>query len=148
VFVDEAGHRGRIVGRIGVVLTVLVCAYLLLLGASLVQAPWVPHFALPGLGQVLPNHTAALPPSLGPHAVVTPTPVFAPSQQRSPARPTPTTSTTVTRAVTPAKGAPTTATALSTPTTTPLTTTLPGRGRSRSPTSTTTTSTTVHRGRR
>ena len=71
VFVDDTGRRWRRARRIGQVLGVCFLAYLLLLGASLARAPWVPQVSLPRVGNLLAPEDPIIP-SLGPAAVTTP----------------------------------------------------------------------------
>jgi len=74
VFVDETGRKRRRARRVGWVLAGLVGVYFVLLIASIARAPWVPHVALPGVGNALPATSPRLPPALGPRAVVSPAP--------------------------------------------------------------------------
>ncbi len=66
VFVDEEGRRAGWVAMAGWLLCLLALSYVVLLGAALVGAPWVPHGTLPLAGPVRasgsPSPIAAAPP--------------------------------------------------------------------------------------
>lgn len=74
IFVDETGRKWRRARRAGWAVAAFVGLYFVLLVAGVARAPWVPHLALPGVGNVLPATGPRLPPALGPEAAVAPAP--------------------------------------------------------------------------
>ena len=75
VFVDERGRRAQWVALAGVLLCVVLLSYVVLLGAALVGAPWVPHGTLPLAGPAGPGGRAipaviGLEPAIAPGAPV------------------------------------------------------------------------------
>jgi hypothetical protein len=64
VFVDLSGRRAQWATRVAWTVAGVLVLYLALFVASLTRAPWVPRLTMPGLGPVLPQSTAAPPPSI------------------------------------------------------------------------------------
>ena len=78
VFVDDTGRRRRRGQRVGRVVGACFLSYVLLLGASLARAPWVPRVTLPGVGSLLAPDDP-VPPRLGPDALSSPLPELRPA---------------------------------------------------------------------
>lgn len=148
VFVDDGGRRARWARRAGSAVGMLALAYLVLAGAALAGAPWVPRAALPSAGSVGPRRSST-PASLGSDAVVAGPLVTIPATvpttrapavpaNRAPA-PAPPATVTVTGGGTPGSGASSPATTVPGATTSTAgaapSTSAPGRSGDRRPTS-------------